>query len=93
MKKRRMKQDKHGDDDLALEIIRGVTDTRKSFFWNHKEGADVVNVSRNVIRGAEVNWRKLREEEQKRFDEAKAKEVDSFLTNEMLEVCKRKGRH
>ena len=91
-KKRRTRPDKEqdnegdADDELVLEIVLDVTDTKKSFFWNHEAGADVVNLTRKVKRGAEVNWRQIDEEEKIRFNEDKAKEVDSFLTNEMLDM-------
>ena len=74
-----------------LEIVLDVTDVRKSFYQDHEKGADVVKVSRKAKKSAEVNWRKIDDDEKKRFGEAKAKEVDSFLANEMLEICKRKG--
>ena len=58
---------------------------------NHEAGADVVSLTRKVKRGAEINWRKLDNEEKKRFEDTKEAEIDSFITNEMLEICKRKG--
>ena len=76
---------------MVLEIILDVTDTKKSFFWDHENGADNVKITRKVKRGAEVNWRKISEDEKTRFGEAKQIEVDSFLNNEMLEICKRNG--
>ena len=53
-----------------MEIILDVTDTKKSFFWNHEEGTDAVKIARTAKRGAEVNWRKIDEEEKNRFGEA-----------------------
>ena len=31
-----------------LEIVLGVADTKKSFFWDHEQGADVVKLTRRI---------------------------------------------
>ena len=76
-KKRRMdrtpQQGHEEEEDLAMEIILDVTDTRKSFYWNHEEGADSVKLTRKVKRGAEVTWINLDDDGKTRFEEAKSK--------------------
>ena len=77
------------EEGLAREIVIDATDANKSFYWNHEEGADAVKITRKVKRIDEVKWRKLDDEEKTRFFSAKDSGIDSFLNNEMLEICRR----
>ena len=56
-----------------------------------KGQASFWEINRRPKQNAEVRFEKLNEEDQKRFTEAKQKEIDSFLKNEAIRICSMQG--
>lgn len=56
----------------------------------HRKGENWV-VNAKAKKGAEVTYRKLSQEDQKLFDQAMRKELDSFLSSEAIAICTSHG--